>query len=269
MSSKVGDSLGENTVHEFKEQIRKWFNIGSAEPGKKMSAARMLRQLESMNPYRYDLPTENQIQQVVTKLSGDEKKARKKAASERVVNGAAPKTTENLKDVVNHGAEEDVGNGSNVHVISSVTSGEREEDMVREGSRAGTVPNSTCMSKGRERTNNGGSEGGSVLVIQSQGATSGEVAERDTGHIAVDNTVIRQNENVVITVVPSVKRYTMPDAYAHLLKDIVVRQSTIKPALVRGKMFQRLGYCEDSAPAMFPTSEQIRKKKISFKYEYK
>lgn len=57
---KWGDALGGNTVQEFKGQIKEWFDIGSHDPGKKMSASRIRRILQAMHPNRYDMPTEQQ-----------------------------------------------------------------------------------------------------------------------------------------------------------------------------------------------------------------
>lgn len=48
-----------------------------------MSPPRMLKQLQSMHPVRYDLPTENQIQKIISKLTTYEKAKRKDAATAR------------------------------------------------------------------------------------------------------------------------------------------------------------------------------------------
>lgn len=56
--------------------------IGNAEPVKNMSANRILKRLQILNPDRYDLPTENQIKTVVKTLITDDKKKRVKEAKE-------------------------------------------------------------------------------------------------------------------------------------------------------------------------------------------
>lgn len=73
---KSGKALGETTILEFKPQIKEWFDLGSAEPAKKISACRMQKLLQGLHPHRYDLPTENKIQSVITGFSQDEKRAR-------------------------------------------------------------------------------------------------------------------------------------------------------------------------------------------------
>lgn len=72
---KWGKALGESTILEFKAQIKQWFYIGSAEPAKKLSACRMQKLLQGLNPHRYNLPTEKQIQSLITGFSQDEKRA--------------------------------------------------------------------------------------------------------------------------------------------------------------------------------------------------
>lgn len=76
---KWGQSMGDTTIDEFKSQLKIWFQIGAAQPLRKMSASRMYKLLQAMNPQRYDLPTENQIKQYISSLVQDEKK---KKASE-------------------------------------------------------------------------------------------------------------------------------------------------------------------------------------------
>lgn len=115
-----GEGLGTNTINEFKGQLKSWFDIGSAEPARKISAARMHRMLEGMHPTRYDLTTENQIKRYITKLSGEEKTKRKEDAQRRMEqasnvkneDGKALKSGSNMdkkdpKIVTNDGADVD------------------------------------------------------------------------------------------------------------------------------------------------------------------
>lgn len=60
-SPKWGASMWDTALNEFKSQIKVLFQVGAAEPAKKMSASRMLKFLKAMNPHCYDVPTENQI----------------------------------------------------------------------------------------------------------------------------------------------------------------------------------------------------------------
>lgn len=91
---KWGEGMGEADIEEFRVQIEEWFNIGSACPAQKISAARMHKLLQGMNPYRYDLPSDKQITSLVTALSNDEKKARKQAAEKRLTTGNGMKEGE-------------------------------------------------------------------------------------------------------------------------------------------------------------------------------
>lgn len=84
---KVGSSLCESYIDEFRAQVKVCFDIGSARPGKKISATRMLHLLQSKYPMRYDLSTENQIKSLIKKFSNDGKKGRKEAAQARVEDG--------------------------------------------------------------------------------------------------------------------------------------------------------------------------------------
>lgn len=59
--SKWGKTLGESTLLEFKPQIKEWFDVGSSEPTKNLSACRMQKLIQGLHPHRYDLPTEKQI----------------------------------------------------------------------------------------------------------------------------------------------------------------------------------------------------------------
>lgn len=81
---KKGTSLGENNIEEFQVEVKRWFEIGSARPVQELSAARMLHLLEEKYPMRYDLPTEKQINSLITKFSGEEKKESMDAAASRI-----------------------------------------------------------------------------------------------------------------------------------------------------------------------------------------
>lgn len=78
---KWGEALGENTVNEFRSQIEEWFEVGSKNPAKKISACQMQRLLQGMHPNRYDMPTEKQINQVMSSLFDEEKKKKLEAAA--------------------------------------------------------------------------------------------------------------------------------------------------------------------------------------------
>lgn len=111
---KKGKSMGCDTaIEEFKGKIREWFNIGSASPSRKISAARMANLIVSMNPYRYDLPTEQQITSFISSLSAEEKRARMQAAKERVVGETAVET-----------AGEEVGRGVEAETPNAAVNGE-------------------------------------------------------------------------------------------------------------------------------------------------
>lgn len=71
---KWGQAMSDSAINEFKPKIKLWFQVGAAEPAKKMSASRMLKLLQAMNPHRYDVPTENMIKQYVSTLVQEEKK---------------------------------------------------------------------------------------------------------------------------------------------------------------------------------------------------
>lgn len=81
---KWGEGLRSNTLSEFKDQIQEGLDIGSSEPGKKISAPRMHRMLERMHPNRYGLLTENQINIYVCKLSREDKKKRNMHVGKRL-----------------------------------------------------------------------------------------------------------------------------------------------------------------------------------------
>lgn len=81
---KWNESMGDGSIDEFRPQIIEWFNIGSACPAQKITSARKHQLLQGLNPHRYDLPSERQINSLVTSLSGDEKEARKHAAKKRL-----------------------------------------------------------------------------------------------------------------------------------------------------------------------------------------
>lgn len=49
---RCGDAMGSITIFEFKKQIWEWLLIGNADPSKKMSANRMLKLIQIMNPDR-------------------------------------------------------------------------------------------------------------------------------------------------------------------------------------------------------------------------
>lgn len=80
---KWGEAQVSNTVGEFKEQIMEWFEIGSHEPAKKVSASRMQRLLQGMYPNRKEMSMEQQVQAGVTALAGGEKKQKRKAVGTR------------------------------------------------------------------------------------------------------------------------------------------------------------------------------------------
>lgn len=77
---KWGQALGESTILEFKHQVKQLFDDGSAEPAKKLSAYRMQKLLHGLHPHRYDLPTEKQVQSLITGFCQDEKRMRQQAA---------------------------------------------------------------------------------------------------------------------------------------------------------------------------------------------
>lgn len=52
---KWGDAMGKNAMEKCKPQIREWFTIGAVEPAKKMSANRMHKLIQNMDPDRYDI----------------------------------------------------------------------------------------------------------------------------------------------------------------------------------------------------------------------
>lgn len=89
---KWGEALADdNDVEEFRDKIVQWFNVGSACPSQKISAARMFNMLEGLNPHRYDLPSEQKINALITSLCKQEKEARKAAALRRLEEKKAKK----------------------------------------------------------------------------------------------------------------------------------------------------------------------------------
>ena len=85
--TRHGASLGKKTVKNFKDTIRKWYDNGNVDPGKRMSAAMMRNALYALHPNRYDLPCEYQINSVISQFSvADKKKQRKEAQAEQEKN---------------------------------------------------------------------------------------------------------------------------------------------------------------------------------------
>lgn len=72
---KKGKMYGRRYVNEFREEIKRLFDRGEEEKSKKMGPGRMLEELRRKHPNRFDLPTENEIRQEISKLAACRKKA--------------------------------------------------------------------------------------------------------------------------------------------------------------------------------------------------
>lgn len=65
---KNGQTLGENNVEFFKPYIKRWFDMGTADKSRRMSAGLIRRGLRALFPRRYDIPSEQQIRNVLSKF---------------------------------------------------------------------------------------------------------------------------------------------------------------------------------------------------------
>lgn len=52
-------------------------------------------------------------------------------------------------------------------------------------------------------------------------------------------------------------KYSIPESYSLILKDIIKGNQTIKPAQVRPLMLSRLGWTEETQPATFISTEKV------------
>lgn len=188
-----------------------------------MSPARILKQLQSMHPGRYDLPTENQIQKVISKLTTDEKKMRKEAAHARMDSG----TNGNERNA-NHGeGAVDVTNKERREVENlSEMQGKVDDggNSAEQVSGTGLSPQSvlstaiTSVLETHDGTNT------------DVGVSINEMKEVDSGGSGRRMEVDSGTAVLVPVTVPRVqKKYVMPYAYAEVLNAIIMENPSIKP----------------------------------------
>lgn len=243
---KWGEAMGTNTVQEFKKQIKEWFDIGSHQPAKKLPACRMQRLLQSMHPNRYDMPTENQIQAVITSLSGEEKKQGAAAAAKRLE--AAEK--ERKEKECTEKEWQRGGNSQEAEVrtpgVASTTEGEAADSTALNGANSGE-------STTADGDNDGTCVQGTGVCAEGDGnrecKINGDSGNRGAG--ATNNA--RYN-------------YRMPPVYATWLKEFVANDPEVKRMEARTLMIDALGLSTLQLPELFPTEDQVRRKITAIKY---
>lgn len=211
--------------------MKAWFDIGSATPGKKISTARMLHLLGAKFPIRYYLPTEKQINALITKFSGDEKKARVEAAQGRVNQG------DGISEM--HGPRENAGN--------------------RRQSRYELV----IMPKCSDGAN--GEEEGDVEMTTASTVYEPFIGERlgvGSDGVSMEQGVVNGSE---VSFKAKRKRtcYQMPMVYAEFLRISVVNDKKFKRCDVRKTMTNALGLSGKTVPADFLSDHQV-KKRVSY-----
>lgn len=244
-TSKWGEALGANTVEEFRKQITEWFDIGSKEPAKKLTPSRMLRLLHGLQPTRYDLSTEQQIQQVVNGLTDEEKKKRMADAAKRLgrksedeernsaLNVEVPAPQEDTDAVVDDDAE----------VLCAEESGRNVDggEILREQPASSNGTSESNVEKSNQRSENlcgdEGDRGGSVL----------------------DTATVKKRRVV----------YRMPELYAEFLKAHVLGDPDCKRMEARTAMIDAMGFSGAPLPQGFPTESQVRRRITGLKYHYK
>lgn len=191
----------------------------------------MLRLIQGMQSNRYDLPTENQIQQVITVIVSDEKMERSRAAGERI-------DTENEsgvdRDVYVSGTGVDNLVGSNAYV-----------SQVGRSSQASSNGNGTKRGNEEERTFDGEVVTGNDSLETAEGGN----CEGNNGDDMPSGSVFGSGEYVSKVRV----LYRMPELYADYLKMHVLRNPEYKRMEARGIMIQEFGYADRPLPENFPT----------------
>lgn len=183
----------------------------------------MLKRLQSMNPRRYDLPTENQIQKFISKLTSDENKTRKEAEEVRMQRGNEPTRLCGMKRNGSTDKESIDGSGNG--------DGDASPSRVK-GERTGRAALSTKNEPAAQNSNvDDGDETGAVIQLSgAEGIAGGEVVG------------VPAEENCTSMNKPAEpKKYSIPNAYGSVLNDIIRCDPTIKPAKVRPIMMERFG----------------------------
>lgn len=225
----MGRLLGRTTFKEFREDVRKWFEIGSARPGQKMSAARMLHLLESKYPMRYDLPTEKQINALITKLSVEEKQERISAAASMVDDTAGR--------AEGSGREQDVGNGSNCEARNTDGAERSERGASMEGGDGEEARTSGAEARGVAEGGYVHLEGGGNEVGGHDGSVQPTTGKRKRSERARPDGDAEQ-------VAAKKKRssYQMPKKYADFLTYAVVNDRTFKRCEARDRLIVAIGF---------------------------
>lgn len=244
-------ALGENTIEEFKPCLKAWFDTRSAHPEKKMSAARILNKLQAMNPYRYDLTTENQIQSYISHLSGEEKKKRMKAATKRIMVRESAKVP--CDEDVRSGEEAGAAGGDNGvgrNHVNPVEGGDigRSEDgvtgMETERDRSESIPFDTSSRDGSTADAFRGSE-------VADGVTENSIEPDATlESVRGAQPIVSAPPTVQINVAArreagrhgaQSSKYRWPAKYVDALKRVLRDDFGIKGVDVRTKMVSALG----------------------------
>lgn len=66
---KAGATLGSNTVNLYLEHIKRWYQNGNKDKGKKISGVQMQLALELRYPDRYDIPAGQHIKNAIIALN--------------------------------------------------------------------------------------------------------------------------------------------------------------------------------------------------------
>lgn len=128
---KRGEALTEVTeVDEFKPDIIKWFNIGSACQSHKFSAAKMVQMLHGMYPCRYDLPSEQQVNAVITSLSKKWKEARIEAARKRMEKEKLKKKDQQQSGKQTDRNADGIGDKTDEHMENSQQVATKNDDSI-------------------------------------------------------------------------------------------------------------------------------------------
>lgn len=246
---KKGTSLGECSMEEFRDQVKEWFDIGSATPGQKMSAARMLHLLVAKYQMRYDLPTEKQINSLITKFSGEEKKSRRDAAQARVDETEATA-----------GVSVEAGNDGNGNRRAASRSGDVEG---REIGNGGAVEGPYEDVNSRDNAE-GSWEGGNAEVQHEDGRNGNGSGAEVNGSVSIE--AVRSGATVGAGIVKAVtgkrKRtsYQMPKKYADFITDAVVNNKKLKRCDTRNAMIVAMRLSGKALPDDFPSDNRVKKR---------
>lgn len=238
----LGNTLGNNFMGPYKDEVRAMVERGRAERGKKMSTSQMHEQLFLSHSSRHEIPSVHNISSHVNfclrKIIATEKQAavetnagQYKAAAEK---GAAEKqVADGLQQSVRIGEQ---GRETVDHATLGATD--------RLEGHAGT--NTAWRSSAQDLTKESG-----VCADSSMEAITVDCRNVETG-------AMEAGEN-------GSNRYSMPLKYGKVIEQIVRTDPTVKPRFVPEKLLHSLGIRATNKPTDLPSTHQIARKVASIK----